>query len=89
MLACFLWFSWKAAATFSSEAHTAGSAIQMTQVSQSKKRYQRPLFLPSETSVGYVRCVHVIVMSTWASIGPYCRCEISKQEEGEGGWDWD
>lgn len=34
-------------------------------------------------------CVYVIVMSTWALIGPLCQCGASKQEKGEGGWDWD
>ncbi len=37
MVACFLWLVWRAAATFSSEAHTGVLAIQVTQVSYPKK----------------------------------------------------
>lgn len=30
-----------------------------------------------------------VVMSTWASIASYSRRGVSKEEGGEGGWDWD
>lgn len=90
MVACFLWLGLKAAATFSSEAHTAVLVIQVTQVSYREKvpaAFVSSLFLLRK--LGGVCAMSMIVMSTWASIGLHCCCEISKQEEGEGGWDWD
>jgi len=52
MVACFLWLGWRAAATFSSEAHTGVLAIQVAQVSY-PERYRHvcvffPLFLLSK-----------------------------------------